>query len=463
MTHLSSGLVSCLLLMLLVPGCVPARDDLVCEPGETQLCVCGDDTTGAQTCQSDGSSWTTCECAGDDDDDDDATADDDDNGDDDNDDDDNGDDDDDNDDDDDTSQDAAIADITPMEGATDFYHRNDIRVEFTDVVTTASVHLEGPGAQVVTGTNTLSENDTVLTFDPHGASEADHLEPSTAYTATITWGASSSALLHFSTSAVGTPVANPQATLVGRDFRIDLGSLTFTEPPGVGGLLQGYVSDVNWVLHVDALDDGAHQGELFTGFVDQDGLDYVQDLCCETVALRDGTSWDNPYIQAGPADLELSLQGANTVLLDTILAGSFTQDGMALEGFTLETEMDTRFMDELIDPEADEGAGCDLLASLGISCHACPGGAGDFCLDVAAHSGTAGREVIVGQDPETGLQYNHLVEVTPATASDWVAGGFCEECAAGCSAVAGARPAGRAALPMLVGLVLLALSRGRRR
>ena len=66
----------------------------ICDPGETQPCICGMDLHGGQACDEDGMGWGPCTC-GDDDDDDDA-ADDDDIGDDDDADDDDADDDDDN-------------------------------------------------------------------------------------------------------------------------------------------------------------------------------------------------------------------------------------------------------------------------------------------------------------------------------------------------------------------------------
>ena len=62
----------------------PVADQL-CDPGETQLCICAGGAHGGQACTSDGQAWGVCDCdAGDDDTgDDDSTADDDSTGDDD--------------------------------------------------------------------------------------------------------------------------------------------------------------------------------------------------------------------------------------------------------------------------------------------------------------------------------------------------------------------------------------------
>ena len=43
--------------------------------------------------------------------------------------------------------------------------------------------------------------------------------------------------------------------------------------------------------------------------VDKDGSTYVQDLCTETLAMTEDEpgTWDNPYMQIGPTDFELTV------------------------------------------------------------------------------------------------------------------------------------------------------------
>ena len=70
----------CILLLgglLVLAGCPPAVQ--VCEPGETQTCVCGGGASGGQVCEVDGQGWDDCDCGSGDDDsgDDDSTSDDD--------------------------------------------------------------------------------------------------------------------------------------------------------------------------------------------------------------------------------------------------------------------------------------------------------------------------------------------------------------------------------------------------
>jgi len=463
-----TGALLCSLLLL---GCPVEEDGPVCEPGETQLCVCGDDETGAQACLQDGSGWSACDCGAGDDDDDATPGDDDDDdatpGDDDDDDDDAtpGDDDDDDatpgdDDDDDATPDAVITDTSPAQGATDAYYRADIYVEFSDAVSNAACALEGPGGAIITGTTTLSGNDTALTFDPYGASDTDHLEPSTAYTATLSWGAGSVQQLQFSTSDVGTPLADPGNDVVGNDYVLDLGSMAFIQPPGVGSLLAQYIADVHWVFHVQALNDGAQRAELIATYVQDAGGSYEQDLCCPTATLDDETLWINPYLEAGPSDAILVIEGYDAAFLDTYIAGTFEPDGSGIAGVTLTTEMDTRALDALIDPHAKVGAACALLASLGISCQACSDGSGDYCIPIEAVDGAAAMADVEGTHPETGQTYDHVVEVTPAMAQAWVDDGHCDECDSSCALVPGTRPKLPAGLALVV---VLAALRGRRR
>lgn len=41
-------------------------EGVICDPGETQVCICTTGTEGAQSCSNDGQSWNPCECAEDD-------------------------------------------------------------------------------------------------------------------------------------------------------------------------------------------------------------------------------------------------------------------------------------------------------------------------------------------------------------------------------------------------------------
>jgi hypothetical protein len=316
----------------------------------------------------------------------------------------------------------------PQDGATDFYYRYNVWVEFSDEVTGAAITLTDAGGTEIAGDNSMNDNNTELTFNPYGDAANDHLDPSAAYTATISWDGHADVPLSFSTSSVGTPAGDPQSDIVGNDYFLDLGTAEFTEPPGVGGILSQYIADVYVIAHIKAIDEGAGELEVYGGIVDKDGNDYVQDLCTETLPMttaEDPGTWDNPYMQIGPTDFELAIEGYEATINGLMIGGSFAADGSMLVGGTFDGKMDTRVLDDLIDPGAEEGAACELLASLGIDCEECQGG-GMFCLTVSAHSIVAEEVAITGTNPETQETYNTLTEVSAAQIDTWVTGGFCE-------------------------------------
>ncbi len=334
-------------------------------------------------------------CPQDDDDDDDAT----------------GDDDDATDDDDDDDDVAEIKSTDPQEGDSDFYYKGNVIVEFTDEVTGAAIALADDGGGAVSGANSMNDNATILTFDP----DAD-LASSTGYVATISWDGHDDVALSFSTSEVG-GIADVTA-IEGADYFLDLGSATFTEPPGVGSLLSQYIADVFVIFHIVDIDEDGGTLEVFGGIVDKDGNDYVQDMCTETLPFPGG-DWSNPYMQIGPTDFTIAIEGYEATIIDLMIGGAFTPDGAAMMGGTFDGQMDTRVLDDLIDPGADEGAACELLGSLGIECEECPDGSGPYCLTVSAYGILSEKVSVIATHPEDGTPYDTLQLVTADDIDGW--------------------------------------------
>lgn len=320
-----------------------------------------------------------------------------------------------------------IEETYPQDGASDFYYRYNIWVEFEDEVTNASIALTDAGGAGISGDSSMNENNTELTFNPYGDSEGEHLDASTAYTATISWDGGTDTALSFQTSAIGTPVGDPTSDIVGNEYFLDLGTAVFTEPPGVGGILSTYIKDVYVIFHILAIDEGAGTIDVFGGIVDKDGNDYVQDLCTETLPMTEeepGT-WDNPYMQIGPTDFHLTIDEYDATIDDLKIGGAFSSDASMMVGGTFDGKMDTRVLDELIDPEAEEGAACELLGSLSIDCEPCADG-GVFCLTVSAHSIISEKVSVTGTNPETGEAYTSLTDVSADDVAGWIAGGYCD-------------------------------------
>jgi len=217
----------------------------------------------------------------------------------------------------------------------------------------------------------------------------------------------------------------PVSGCEGNDYAFDLGGATFTEPPGIGTLIGQYLADVHLVTHVTSVDDAAGTAELFMASLDKEGVDYVQDLCVETISLTEGSTWDNPFVEVTFDELPLTIEGIECSVTGMRITWSFLSTCDELVGGTLEGELDTRCLDPLIDPGAPEGAACDMVSSLGIPCQECSSGVGPFCLFVAAEAILADSVQVTGIDPETGTQYDELTEVTTEMVDAWTAGGFC--------------------------------------
>jgi len=106
-------------------------------------------------------------------------------------------------------------------------------------------------------------------------------------------------------------------------------------------------------------------------------------------------------------------------------SGRFSPSGEEIHAGQAWSQLDTRMLDELIDPAAEEGAACELLASLAITCQACPYGEGPFCVEMAAEGITSYETAVTGTDPQTGALYTTLTRVTPSQVAAWEAGGHC--------------------------------------
>jgi hypothetical protein len=213
----------------------------------------------------------------------------------------------------------------------------------------------------------------------------------------------------------------------GRDFRRDLANATFTTPPGIGSLLAQYLADMHLILHVQDVDDGAGQIRMYGGSVEQVGNDYVQDLCVPTWSMTDDQpgEWNDQAFAIGPIDLEYTLEGGQGVTYDYETDGVIAPSGLVMFNGAVGGHVDTRVLDELLDPDAEVGAACALFMSLGMDCTPCPGSQEPYCLAIAAHGINAEEVSISGTHPQTGQSTTGLTEVTPDQVTGWENTGHC--------------------------------------
>jgi len=306
-----------------------------------------------------------------------------------------GDDDDATDDDDDNGDPAVILAVSPEPSTDDFFYAADLWVEFDIAPSDVSLSLAPASGGDLAGAVADSSNGRHVAFDP-----TDDLDPDTDYTFTISWTPSDvgPVEIDFSTGEHGEAVSNPNG-LIGRAYSIDLASGTFVEPPGVGSLIQSQLEGLGFLMTAlpeSDLPGGAMHVLYATG--EEAGPEVWQEPCTATVILTAGADqligteddepgqWSNPEISIGPTDLPgVSLGMFGTAGLQAVfLSSTFHPDGDDLRGGRLEATLDTRPLDTQLDPDAEEGAMCDLVSeTVGIDCEECGGELpGPFCLGV---------------------------------------------------------------------------------
>ena len=166
--------------------------------------------------------------------------------------------------------------------------------------------------------------------------------------------------------------------MVGRTYQFSFADATIEEPPGVGGLLGGYIEQD---LLVEVTDVADPLIDFMGGLSEAGSSPPEQDLCAATADLADGDLSANPYFVVGPTELTMEASGVAITLFELEVSGVFVDDGDAIEDGEITGLIDTRPLDSLVG--GGEGAVCDLVGSFGASCEDCPDG-DTFCLRMKA-------------------------------------------------------------------------------
>lgn len=266
----------------------------------------------------------------------------------------------------------------------------------------------------------MSVGDSLLTFDPYGT-DPDQLGVATAYTATIEWDGLYSEELNFRTSPDAPPLTDPEAAVELVDYLLDLEGATVVEPASIGALLQPYLGDIDLAMQVTEIDVASGTLEAFAATLDGG----VQDLCVPAIGLTDTRlgAWCNPFMEVGPANLVVDVEGNPTDVLDMRISGTVVQEGARMVNGRFAGDLDTRGLDPI--SGGYMGAACDLLTSLGIPCEPCPDGSGTYCITLVMEDIVAQPTQVSGINPETGDVYASLTPVDQAQVNTWLAGGYC--------------------------------------
>jgi hypothetical protein len=178
------------------------------------------------------------------------------------------------------------------------------------------------------------------------------------------------------------------ASLEGRTWAVDLDTVTFTEPAGLEGLLSLLDSSI-LLFHVT--EESEDRLELVVAMA---GVDGRQDPCERIVTLPDA-AWTNPDFAIDEGRLELTVGGEAMNIRDAFLAAQVVSQGEGWSDGELLGELDAREVEPALPSGTDV---CDLIDTMGGSCHACSDGS-RTCFDLVIEEIVASA-VDSGFDPE---------------------------------------------------------------
>jgi hypothetical protein len=176
----------------------------------------------------------------------------------------------------------------------------------------------------------------------------------------------------FHTSSLGTPLSRAPGDLVGNTYNIDLVGATWVEPGAMGALLSLYFT-TPILLGVQWADESTIDLLGAPGY--EDSLGNLQQYVWEP-------TWDfpladfsgSPYFSASTDQVVFQFGTVDIPIHDFLFQATISADGSQMGGGELSGLGDTRYMGVLFEQPDDEMAVCELAATLGVYCQACPDG-----------------------------------------------------------------------------------------
>jgi len=259
----------------------------------------------------------------------------------------------------DTTCESSISTPIPAEGD-EVYYRSMLTVEFgQDEAGSATMALTDSAGTDIAGTSSFSTDGTVGYFTPDAA-----LTPDSDYTLTVAYSCDKTADVNFSTSDIGTPVADA-GSIVDAVFNIDITSGRVVEPEGVGDLLLGLIpedSDIN--ILVSATDYDADNDEvMMRGALGvTEGGNIVQDICTPHIDFPEVADFsENPYFSIEGENVAIDVQDIAIEIDSLAVSGAYASDLSSIQGVEVAGLIDARKID--LGDSSDLGDLCALAAA----------------------------------------------------------------------------------------------------
>jgi hypothetical protein len=275
---------------------------------------------------------------------------------------------------------VTIRSTFPTDGTDDFFYRNTLEFQLSEVDATNPVAFLSQGDTDVPGTTWYSIDDKTIFFTPDAP-----LVPLTDYTAALDYCAGTGSV-DFTTSELG-----PQVTedLTGRTYVLDLFNARFTEPMIFNQVLETIMTK-RVLIGVTGLSDGTLDMMLAVSPVDADPP--AQDFCKKTVAVSGGADFsEDPFFSIGPTDMTFDIADGTITINNLEFSGAFASDGSYFGGGVLRGQADAREIAATNAIEKFRGMSghdiCDYLKNtIGVLCDSCASDEQPYCLDIKADS-----------------------------------------------------------------------------
>jgi len=291
---------------------------------------------------------------------------------------------------------AAMKDTEPEDGATAWYWKDTITVDFEsapeeqDIITIT----DAAGTPVAASFDWEDHGETVnITAELTGATE---------YVMTV--NCLEEETVGFTTSEYGVPLTISPDELLNRTYELDLPGAYFKEPTGVGALLGTYLENPLLASPV-AITDTEITMLVAQGLWDDEGV-ASQDLGMDVFPFPPSDWVSAPYFSGDTEQIIVTYATSSSVteivIHDVHLEGTFAADGSSLGGAWASGLADTRNLGPLLDlPGASDSPSvvCDYLISFGLPCLDCGDGE-ELCLYMEAYFDDAPVVDGVSLDPD---------------------------------------------------------------